>query len=79
MESYRYDLIDVGRQAISAQFGTKLNEYKAAFEKGDADGAATLEATCLAIIVSRQPQSERLWVGQLHAGHTCLVCALMSV
>ena len=55
MESYRYDLIDVGRQAISAQFGTKLNEYKTAFEKGDADGAATLETACLAIIVSRQP------------------------
>ena len=62
MESYRYDLIDVGRQAISAQFGTKLNEYKAAFEKGDADGAATLETACLAIIVSRQPLSKRLWV-----------------
>ena len=48
--SFRFDLIDVGRQAMSAHFGATFNLYRAAFLKNDTKTCTALEATCMTII-----------------------------
>ena len=42
----RYDLVDLGRQAIGTQFGAAFNIYKAAFLKGDAAACVRAQAIC---------------------------------
>jgi hypothetical protein len=48
--SYRFDLVDVGRQVIASHFSTIFQQYHAAFQKGDIDVCALLEKQLLQIL-----------------------------
>jgi hypothetical protein len=45
--SYRFDLIDVGRQVIAGNFSAVYGQYRAAFLASDANGCAALEKQLL--------------------------------
>ena len=48
--SYRFDLIDVGREVLGRNFSATLAQYGAAFKRADAAAVASLAKTLLAMI-----------------------------
>lgn len=48
--SYRFDLVDVGRQVIAANFSSSLAAYQIAFAKGDRVAIVQLSQTMLAML-----------------------------
>ena len=42
--SFHFDLVDIGREVIAANFSATFSAYSIAFTKGDAKGCAGLEA-----------------------------------
>jgi len=48
--SFHFDLVDIGREVIAANFSATFSAYSIAFTKGDAKGCAGLEAELMSTI-----------------------------